>query len=53
MYAALASEPQTLVTVTCHLRAAATLRPGVPERLGELLCAMQERLVEPEAQGAL
>ena len=53
MYAALASEPQTPVTVACHLRAAATLRPGVPERLGELLGAMQDRLMELEAEGAL
>lgn len=53
MYAALASEPRTPVTVTCHLRAAATLRPGVPERLGELLGAMQDRLLELEAKGAL
>ena len=53
MYAALASEPQIPVTVTCHLRAAATLRPGVPERLGRLLGAMQDRLVELEAEGAL
>ena len=53
MYTALASEPQTPVTVTCHLRAAATLRPGVPERLGELLVTMQDRLMELEAEGAL
>ena len=53
MYAVLAGEPQTPVTVACHLRAAATLRPGVPERLGELLGAMQNRLIELEAEGAL
>jgi hypothetical protein len=53
MYAALASEPRTRVTVTCHLRAAATLRPGVPERLDGLLGAMQDRLMELEAEGVL
>lgn len=53
MYTALASQPQVPATVACHLRAAATLRPGVPERLGQLLGAMQDRLVELEAEGAL
>lgn len=51
MYSALASPPPA--TVACHLRAAATLRPGVPERLGELLGVMQDRLMELEAEGAL
>ena len=53
MYAVLASEPLTPVTLTCHLRAAATLRPGVPERLGELLGTMHDRLMELEAEGTL
>lgn len=53
MYAVLAGEPQAPVTVACHLRAAATLRPGVPERLGDLLSTMQDRLMELEAEGAL
>ena len=53
MYAALASEPPSRATVACHLRAAGTLRPGVPERLGELLSDMQVKLRELESEGAL
>ena len=53
MYAVLASRPHTPITVACHLRAAATLRPGVPERLGRLLGDMQDRLRALEAERAL
>lgn len=50
MYEVLAEEvqpPQSLVA--CHLRAAPTMRPGVPERLGPLLVDMHgelQKLVE-------
>ncbi|MFB8276984.1 helix-turn-helix domain-containing protein [Nocardia colli] len=50
MYEALADQvqpPQPLVA--CHLRAAATMRPGVPDRLGQLLVDMHnglQKLVE-------
>lgn len=46
MYQALSRPPQPPRTVTCHLRAAATLRPGVPERLAALLEDMHNKLVE-------
>ncbi len=44
MYQALATEAVERPVVACHLRAAATMRPGVPERLNALLNGMHEEL---------
>ena len=40
-------------TVTCHLRAAATLRPGAAQRLAEILADMQAALVTMDQDGQL
>jgi transcriptional regulator with XRE-family HTH domain len=53
MYVALAGDPPETPTVACHLRAAATLRPGAASRLGSMLHDMQNRLQELESDGAL
>ena len=53
MYDALAREPVHVVAVACHLRAAAVLRPGAAERLGELLKDMHAKLDELDAEGIL
>jgi transcriptional regulator with XRE-family HTH domain len=44
MYQALATEAVERPVVACHLRAASTMRPGVPERLNALLNAMHTEL---------
>jgi len=44
MYQALASPPAPNAGLTCHLRAARTLRPGVPQRLGRLLQSIDDEL---------
>lgn len=50
MYDALAEEAQPpKALIACHLRAAPTMRPGVPDRLGQLLVDMHaglQRLAE-------
>ena len=53
MYAAFAREPTHPPAVSCHLRAASVLRPGVAGRLGQLLQDMQARLSELDDEGAL
>jgi transcriptional regulator with XRE-family HTH domain len=44
MYSALARERVETPVFACHLRAAAVLRPGVPERLNSLLTRMHSSL---------
>lgn len=53
MYAAFAREPTHPPAVSCHLRAASVLRPGVAGRLGQLLHDMQIRLKELDNDGVL
>jgi len=47
------SAPAPRGAVAVHLRAATTLRPGVPERLASLLSDMHERLGEQISRGAV
>lgn len=45
MYDALAAATEPAQTlVACHLRAASTLRPGVPDRLGSILADLHQAL---------
>lgn len=53
MYQVLAVDADDRPVVTCHLRAAATLRPGVPERLNALLTAIHTTLDRKVAAGEL
>jgi hypothetical protein len=55
MYTALANEPAqpTRAIVACHLRAATTLRPGVPERFGPLLTDIEAALERLDQAGKL
>ena len=53
MYSALARRTTPRPVVTCHLRAQTVLRPGVPDRLGQLLGDMQSRLETLVASGEL
>ncbi|WP_428343177.1 helix-turn-helix domain-containing protein [Mycobacterium sp.] len=53
MYQALATETTERPVVACHLRAASTLRPGVPERLNALLTKMRDELERKVATGEL
>jgi transcriptional regulator with XRE-family HTH domain len=54
LYAKLAQEiPPSRELVACHLRAKATLRPGVPQRLAGLLTDMHAELLRLEAAGQL
>ena len=54
MYDALAAKAEPPVPLAaCHLRAASTLRPGVPDRLGDIIIDIHkalERRVEEESQ---
>ena len=49
MYAKLATQREPDRLVACHLRAASTLRPGVPDRLSTLLLDMHRALEEKVA----
>ena len=54
MYVVLArSTPQTKPLVACHLRAASTMRPGVPHRLSSLLTEMHSGLERMAKAGDL
>ncbi|MGH3244744.1 MAG: helix-turn-helix domain-containing protein [Trebonia sp.] len=45
MYEALAAKSESVAPLAaCHLRAAATLRPGVPDRLGGMVVDMRQAL---------
>jgi transcriptional regulator with XRE-family HTH domain len=54
MYDALAAttQPPTHL-VACHLRAASTMRPGVPDRLAEILVDLHQSLEERVKSGQL
>lgn len=54
MYGALAANTGAAKSlVACHLRAAPTLRPGVPERLGHVLVDIHQALEERVKSGKL
>ncbi len=53
MYDNLASAAERRAPIACHLRAAAVMRPGVPERLDTLLVDLNRRLEERVAAGEL
>jgi transcriptional regulator with XRE-family HTH domain len=53
MYDVLAKVPAQRQVVTCHLRAASVLRPGVPHRLNSLLGEMHDKLAARVAAGEL
>lgn len=53
MYTALAHAASPPVVVACHLRAATVFRPGVPDRMGQLLGDMHARLEGLVASGEL
>lgn len=53
MYAKLATRVEPDRLVACHLRAASTLRPGVPDRLSTLLVDMHHALEAKVAAGEL
>lgn len=53
MYEALATSQQPGSVVACHLRAAAVMRPGVPERLNVMLGQMHAKLEQRIAAGEL
>jgi transcriptional regulator with XRE-family HTH domain len=52
MYDALAASAQPApALVACHLRAASTLRPGVPDRLGSILVDLHQALEDRVKSG--
>lgn len=53
LYTALAHEAPEPEPLALHLRATATMRPGVPERLGSLLYDMRSVLEQRRADGSL
>lgn len=53
MYEALADPIRDVPAVACHLRASATLRPGVAERLSGVLQSLESELQDRIAVGAL
>ncbi len=53
MYDVLAKGPAQRQVVACHLRAATTLRPGVPHRLNSMLGHMHDTLAARVAAGDL
>jgi hypothetical protein len=53
LYDRLATSGGPEPTITCHLRAAATLRPGAAQRLAGMLADMQQALVRMDEDGKL
>lgn len=53
MYAKLATRVEPARLVACHLRAASTLRPGVPDRLSAILVDMHSAIEAKVAAGEL